>query len=69
MSEEIKIIVNIDGTIEIDQIGWEGSSCSGKIDDLIKDLGIETLKRKKLEYYHGHRTVKQKRRNIREQRR
>lgn len=66
--KEIKIIINKDGIIEIDQIGWDGSSCSGEIDDLINSLGVEKTKRKKAEYYHRHMTKKQKKKNVQEHR-
>jgi hypothetical protein len=69
MSQEIKIIINKDGTIEIDQIGWEGSSCSGSIDDFIEALGSKKSVKKKSTFYHKHMTKKQKKQNIQENRR
>ena len=47
----VKILINEDGTVEIDQIGWTGKKCSGEIDDLIKVLGTEKSNTKKQEYY------------------
>ena len=36
MSEKIvKVLINPDGTVEFDQIGWTGKKCSGEIKDLI----------------------------------
>lgn len=35
------------GRVEIEQIGWSGSDCSGAIDDLIKALGTEVEVKKK----------------------
>jgi len=55
MSEKIiKILINEDGTVEFDQIGWQGKSCSGEIDDLIKAVGKEKKNIKKQEYYKGN---------------
>jgi len=46
--KEITIIINDDGTIEIDQKGWKGKDCHGSIQDLINALGkkIKTTKKK-----------------------
>ena len=53
--KEIEIIIETDGTLDIDQIGWEGKQCDGAIDDLAKSLGKITEKKKKHEY---HKKVK-----------
>ena len=56
----IKILINPDGTVEIDQIGWEGKKCSGEIDDIIKAIGTEIKNVKKQEYYKDNQVhVKQ----------
>ena len=47
----IKIFVNDDGTVEIDQVGWEGKKCHTDVKDLITALGKETKNVKKSEYY------------------
>ena len=47
----IKVLINGDGTVEFDQIGWEGKSCSGEIQDLINAIGKEKKVHKKREYY------------------
>lgn len=47
----IKILINDDGTAEFDQIGWEGASCSGDIDDLINAIGEDKKVTKKQDYY------------------
>jgi hypothetical protein len=47
----IKVLINDDGTVEFDQIGWTGKQCSGDIKDLISALGKEKSVTKKQEYY------------------
>jgi len=47
----IKVLINEDGTVEFDQIGWTGKQCSGEIKDLINAIGKETKVTKKQEYY------------------
>jgi len=37
--KEIEITIDTDGTVTSEQIGWDGKSCHGAIDDLIKALG------------------------------
>lgn len=49
--KEIELTFNPDGTVEIDQIGWEGQACDGAIKDLIEKLGIEKEVTKKPEHY------------------
>ena len=49
--KEVEVIINKDGTIEMDQKGWEGKSCDGAINDLIKSLGTVSQKKKKKEYF------------------
>ena len=51
MSKTIKILINGDGTVEIDQIGWEGKECGKDVEGLIKALGKEVDNKKKQEYY------------------
>jgi len=53
--KELEIIINEDGTLSIDQIGWKGKHCDGAIDDMLKALGKVTNKQKKNEY---HKKVK-----------
>lgn len=50
-AKTIKILINPDGTVEFDQIGWTGKQCSGEIKDLIEAIGKETKVTKKQEYY------------------
>ena len=49
--KEVEIVINNDGTVEMDQKGWEGKSCDGAINDLVKALGKVTDKKKKKEYF------------------
>ena len=53
--KELEIVIDTDGTLSIDQIGWEGKACDGAIDDMLKSLGKVTNKKKKNEY---HKKVK-----------
>jgi len=50
-AKTIKVLINEDGTVEFDQIGWTGKQCSGEIKDLINAIGEETKNTKKQEYY------------------
>lgn len=57
----IKILINDDGTVEIDQIGYQGQECHGDVNDLIKAIGKETKTVKKPEYYRDAKVqIKQK---------
>jgi hypothetical protein len=53
--KELEIVIETDGTLSIDQIGWEGKACDGAIDDMLKSLGKVTDKKKKADY---HKKVK-----------
>ena len=50
-AKTIKVLINEDGTVEFDQIGWTGKQCSGEIKDLINAIGKETKVTKKQEYF------------------
>jgi hypothetical protein len=47
----IKVLINDDGTVEFDQIGYTGKECKGEIDDLIAAIGDEKKVTKKAEFY------------------
>lgn len=51
MAKDIDITINADGTIDFDQLGWEGKNCDGAVDDLIKAIGKEKNVKKKTEWY------------------
>ena len=51
MPREIEIIIGEDGTVSIDQIGWQGKACDGAVDDLIKMLGKEVKSERKQDWY------------------
>ncbi len=51
----INIIVDVDGSVEIDAIGFKGSSCQGATKAIEKALGLATDSRKKAEYYQRER--------------
>lgn len=57
--KEINITIKPDGTIDIDQVGWEGKDCAGAIDELIKSLGDEKKVTKKSEWYKKVKTKQQ----------
>jgi hypothetical protein len=50
-AKTVKVLINEDGTVEFDQIGWTGKQCSGEIKNLINAIGKETKVTKKREYY------------------
>ena len=50
-AKDIIVLINPDGTVEFDQIGWTGKKCSGEIKDLINAIGKEIKVTKKQEYY------------------
>lgn len=57
----IKILINEDGKIEFDQIGYHGKECSGDIKELINAIGEEKKVTKKPEYYKDNKVqVKQR---------
>ena len=51
MAKTVKILINEDGTVEFDQIGWKGKQCSGEVDDIINAIGSKKEVTKKKEYY------------------
>lgn len=55
IQKEIEIIINTDGTVEIDQIGWEGKACENGIKDLIEILGTQKKKTRKSEWYKNQK--------------
>ena len=61
--KEVEIVISPDGTIKADQIGWEGSSCHGAIDDLPKQIGRKIEVKKKQDFYKEQK-VRIKQRNF-----
>ena len=62
MEKSIEIIIKKDGTVDFDQMGYEGKDCSADIEDLIKPIGKEVKNKKKMEYYKKTSVkIKQKR--------
>ena len=49
--KEIEITIKEDGTLDLDQLGYEGKECAGAIDDIIKLLGTEVKNVKKADYF------------------
>jgi hypothetical protein len=57
----VKVLINDDGTVEFDQVGYRGKKCSGDIKDLIAAIGDEKKTTRKQEYYKDQEvTVKQR---------
>lgn len=52
MSKELVITISPDGeNVKIDKIGFSGSECTGKADDIIKALGTLSATELKNDYY------------------
>lgn len=61
-SKEIEFTIKPDGTVEVDQIGWEGKACTNDISDILNVLGKEKKNVKKKEYYKDQKqTINQRR--------
>lgn len=57
----IKVLINDDGTVEFDQIGYKGKECQNDIQDLIEAMGKEKKVIRKPEYYKDEKVqVKQR---------
>ena len=51
----VKVLINGDGTVELDQKGWAGKECNGSIKNLIDALGKEKQVTKKPEFYKDNK--------------
>jgi len=51
MSKEIEVVIKTDGTVEFDQIGYEGDECKGSIDNLFAAIGKVVKSGEKAEFY------------------
>jgi hypothetical protein len=49
--KEVDIVISKDGTVSVDQIGWEGKACDKSIDDLLNAIGTKVKTKQKKEYY------------------
>jgi elongation factor P hydroxylase len=58
--KEIECVINTDGTVEIDMIGFKGKGCEKILDQLTKALGQKVESKTKQEYYQQEAEVKQK---------
>ena len=47
----VTVLINDDGTMEFDQVGWAWKQCEGDIQGLIDAMGEEKKVTKKPEYY------------------
>lgn len=61
--KEIECIINPDGTIELDFMGFRGKACEKVATELIKTLGTQTSSKVKDEYYE--REVEKEKNQIR----
>ncbi len=60
MNKEIEVVVNPDGSVSIDAIGFEGKACEDATRELEKVLGETISEHRKNEYYRpGKGFVKQ----------
>ena len=60
-SRTVTVLINEDGTVEFDQIGYKGKECSGDIQDLINEIGDEKKVTRKPEYYKDNKVqIKQR---------
>jgi hypothetical protein len=57
----IKVLINDDGTVEFDQVGWTGKKCANDIQSLIDAMGEEKSVQKKDEYYKDNKVQIQQR--------
>ena len=53
MAKEIEIIIDDDGKIIVDQVGYKGNSCSGDIKDILNAMGKKEKVKKKIEFNSG----------------
>lgn len=51
MEKEVDIIIGKDGTVSVDQIGWEDKACDKSIDDLLDAIGKKIETKQKKEFY------------------
>ena len=51
----VKVLINDDGTMEFDQIGYSGKECQGDIQDLINSIGDKKKVTRKPEYYKDNK--------------
>lgn len=58
---EIDIVINPDGTLEIDLIGYKGKACEADLAKISASLGVKMLSKRKREYYEDAKVrVKEK---------
>jgi len=57
----VKVVIDGDGTVEFDQIGYKGKECQNDIQDLIEAMGEEKKVTRKREYYEGENVQVQQR--------
>ncbi len=55
--KSIEIIVQADGTLSIDALGFEGADCEQATRFLEQALGVQADRRRKPEYHRRARTV------------
>jgi hypothetical protein len=49
--KEIEIIIKQDGTVEVDQKGWDGKECSGQVNDIVQSLGKKKKTKRKQSWF------------------
>lgn len=63
MSKEVEIIINTDGTVEIDLHGFHGKGCAEITEKFLKALGKEVKRDQKCEYHKVQQKTKQQQKN------
>lgn len=53
----IDIVINEDGTVDLEGINFEGADCEALIDQFARTLGPTVSSDKKPEYYNGRQGV------------
>lgn len=58
MAKEIEVIIETDGTMSLDLVGWRGKGCSDVVDEMCKALGKKIKSDKKCEYWQQETETK-----------
>lgn len=53
--KEAIIEIKPDGTVDVDQAGWEGKNCTGAVDDLLKQIGSNVKSTRNKDYNRGQK--------------
>lgn len=59
MAAEIEIIINEDGTVEIDGVGFNGKGCDEALGEYVKAIGKKISDKKKSDFYQQTQKIGQ----------